>query len=437
MERSETYSRIREAIESIPVIDCHEHVVGPEARPAYVEPISTLIAGYVHSDLTSAYAADEEMTLLADDQIPLEDKWPVFEKIWRRTEHTGYARVTKLILRDLYGEDEMSLEALKRVARRLSERTKEDYDKLLDDAGIRIRITNVLGSPQELRPFLDGTKKLSPRDRLVFPLPMLHMQARSHDEIGMICGLVGRRVTSLDEYLDVCRELIRRGKEAGIVGLKDQSAYQRGLDYANPTRADAESLFNLIMDDPRNSLGWPQAKPLDDFLFHSFMRMARDMDLPVQLHTGHMAGIRNDVAKTNPALLRGVLELHRDVRFDLFHGSWPYAGDLLFLVKNYPNVALDCCWLHIIDPVYATNLLHQAVGAVPHAKIHGFGGDYMDMPEYAVGHLKIARDNIAEALARCVDEGWLGRDEALAVAADWLFNNPNEFFRLGFERVSV
>ena len=176
------------------------------------------------------------------------------------------------------------------------------------------------------------------------------------------------------------------------------------------------------MDDPRRSIGWPAAKCLDDWIFHELMRIARDLELPVQIHTGHMAGIRNDVTKTNAAHFRSVLELHQQVRFDLFHGNWPYAGDILSLTKNYPNVALDCCWLHIIDPRYARRLLADAVAAVPHSKIHGFGGDYGAL-EYACGHLVIAR--------------WIGMDEARQVAADWLFNNPNEFFKLGFEPVSV
>jgi hypothetical protein len=134
------------------------------------------------------------------------------------------------------------------------------------------------------------------------------------------------------------------------------------------------------------------------------MRFARELKLPVQLHTGHMAGVRNRVDKTNAAYLAGVLELHQEVRFDLFHGNWPYLGDLLFLGKNYPNVSLDLCWLHIIDPAYAIELLERAVPVMPHTKIHGFGGDFGDQPEYVTAHLQIARKNISAALANLIEE---------------------------------
>ncbi|MCU0502504.1 MAG: hypothetical protein MUC51_12220, partial [Anaerolineae bacterium] len=119
--------------------------------------------------------------------------------------------------------------------------------------------------------------------------------------------------------------------------------------------------------------------------------------------------------------------------FDLFHGNWPEMGPLIFLGKNYPNVALDLCWLQIIDPLYAEDLLRRAVVTIPHTKIHGFGGDYVDAPEYSAAHLAIARAVIASALADLVERGWLDEAQAVRIAADWLFNNPNRFFRLGLK----
>jgi hypothetical protein len=47
--------------------------------------------------------------------------------------------------------------------------------------------------------------------------------------------------------------------------------------------------------------------------------------------------------------------------------------------------------------------------------------------------LQIARENIAGTLARLVERGWLDERQALSIAADWLFNNANRFFALGFD----
>lgn len=112
-------------------------------------------------------------------------------------------------------------------------------------------------------------------------------------------------------------------------------------------------------------------------------------------------------------------------------------GDLLFLGKNYPNVSLDLCWVHMIDPLYAQELLKRAVMTVPHAKIHGFGGDYFLVPELVAAHLTLAREVIASALADLVECGWLEEGEAIHLAAAWLFNNPNRFYNLGLQPYDV
>ena len=435
--RAEICQRLRERIEQFPVIDCHEHAVGPRGAMENREPIACLIPGYLQSDLMSVVYPGWEGTradmwaFLNDQKVPTEEKWPLFERIWRETEHTAYARVTRRILQEVYGEPQMSLAALQRIRERLVDlRDPAVYRQVLDQANIRCRLVDIWPN---MRAYLAGELELYERDRLLISLPQFHA-VRSWQNVWDLTQVIGESVTSLDGYLAACREIFRHMKERGAVGLKDQSAYTRILAYDNPTRAEAEALFNRIMADPRCSLGWPEAKPLDDYLFHRFLEMARDLDLTVQLHTGHMAGIRNDIAKTNAVHLTPVLELHRDVRFDLFHGNWPYLGEYLYLGKNFPNVHLDLCWLHIIDPVYSKNLLSEGLGAVPHGKFHAFGGDYGDDILHAVAHLAIARDVVAAALAEQVEWRWIDEEEALQIAADWFFNNPNRFFHLGFER---
>jgi len=436
MAQDSTFEKIRRRIDEIPVIDTHEHTAGPDHCTKIDEPIAFLIQGYVQSDISSA-GGEGLIEKLTDPSIPTRKKWPAFRKLWARTRHTGYAHVTGWILRNEFGIEKMSLRALESMRDKLPDlRDPKAYDRYLEKHNIKCRLVDLVMFPELRRAILTGQHKLPPRDRFMISLPELH-SIRSYEDVGRIVWQSGRTVTSLDEYVAVLAEQIDRYRKLGAVGMKDQSAYGRGIAYENPSRAQAERLFNRIVQDPRASLGWPEAKPLDDWLFHELMRIARDRDMPVQIHTGHMAGLRNDIAKTRAVLLTKVLELHRQVRFDLFHGNWPYAGEWLYLGKNYPNVSLDCCWLHIIDPRYARRVLADSLVTVPHCKIHGFGGDYRDSLMHSAGHLAIARDNIAAALAEMVDSGWLGLDEAMQVAADWLFNNPNEFFKLGFEAVAV
>ncbi len=420
------YDELRAHCETVPIVDCHDHSY--ECGPKYEDPLEMVTAGYFDSDVHSA-SSDADIAAIHDKDRPLEERWPIFERAWKRTCHTGYAQVTRRVLKEFYGEETLTLEALHRVKEKMLDLTdRETFDAVLEKAGIAGRIIDAF---PDVKKVLDGTLEMTPRGYLAISLPQYH-NIRSYDDVGERMTPLGRMATSLDEYLAGCREIFEGHKAYGAVTFKDQSAYTRPIDYSNPTRSEAEAIFNWFMEDPRRSASYPDGiKPLDDYLFHAFMRMARDMDLPVQIHTGHMAGIRNEIVKTNAAGLTRVIELHRDVRFDLFHANWPYGGELLFLGKNYPNVTLDFCWANIIDPVYCQNLFKQVLSAVPHGKIHGYGSDFGGHAERAWAHASIARDNIAIALSDMVEVGYLTLDEAQEVAYAWLFGNANEFFRLG------
>ena len=420
------FDELRAFVDGVWLVDCHDH--SGECGPKNTDPIQVIASGYFTSDLQSA-SSDADLAFIQDYEKPLEERWPVFERMWKRACHTGYAQVARRVLKRFYDVDEVSLEALQGMREKLIDFSDEArFDAVLEEAKIAVRLANVWIEPAEV---LAGTLKLAPRARLVIPLPQYH-GIRSWAAVRDNMKPLNRTVTCLDEYLDGCRALFEGYKAFGAVAFKDQCAYSRTLAFDNPTRADAEAVFNWIMEDPRRSASEPDGiKPLDDYLFHCFMRMARDMDLPVQLHTGHMAGIRNDIVKANAAGLRRLLELHREVRFDLFHANWPYAEDLMYLGKNYPNVAIDFCWANIIDPLYCQNLFKQALSCMPHGKIHGYGSDFGGTPDRAWAHASIARDNIAIALSDMVDIEYLGLDDAKEVAQAWLFDNANAFFRLG------
>jgi len=420
------YPALREYVETLPIIDCHDHteVCGPK----YIDALQAMSTGYFESDLHSA-SSDAEIAAIIDSSKPIEERWPLFERAWKRTCHTGYAEVTRRVLKHFYGEDEVSLAAAQRIQDRILDLEDEAvFEDILEEAHIVARIEDIW---PDVNKVVDGTLKMSPRGYLTISLPGRHA-IRSYDEVQAQMTPLGLCVTSLDEYLDGCRRLFAIYKDFGAVAFKDQSAYTRRLDYGNPTKAEAEAVFNRSMQDPRYSAGYPnEIRPLDDYLFHCFMRMARDMELPVQIHTGHMAGIRNDIAKTNAVYLTRVIELHRDVQFDLFHANWPYGGEFLYLAKNFPNVSLDFCWANIIDPIYCQNLYKQVISSVPHGKVHGFGSDYLGGADRAWAHASIARDNIAIALADLAEMDYFGIDDAKQVAYDWLFANPNAFFKLG------
>jgi len=66
---------------------------------------------------------------------------------------------------------------------------------------------------------------------------------------------------------------------------------------------------------------------------------------------------------------------------------------------------------------------------VPWSKIIGFGGDY-DVVEKVYGHLILARQVIAKALASKVCDGSMTLDKAVSLAHHMLYQNPKNLYKL-------
>ena len=428
---TKSFSEIRTYLDRVPVVEAHEHYLG------VVKPVKDIlgfiIGNYYNSDFESAAFGMESQVAAFWAQgkkaLPFEERLAIFQQLYKKSDKTAYARGMQMGLKECWGiEDLASAESIRDLEQKFQGRDQAFYDKTMARLGIKAKIVDEFG----MKPFIQGdVTEYSKFVRFAFSLPGYH-NIHTKADINQLDGFLDRPIITLDDYMESFEIYFKKCVEFGIVCVKDQSAYRRTLGYENPAKADAEAIFNEIISNPRDVVGDGRARKLDDWLFHSFMRIAAKYKMPVQLHTGHMAGIRNDIVKTNAANLTPVLELHQNVKFDLFHGNWPYMDEYLFLGKNYPNVWLNLCWVQCIDPIYCIEFMKRAVMTVPHSKIFAFGGDTGEI-EWVAGYLAMARDNVAYALSELVDSGWLNMTEARQIAADWFFNNPNEFFNLGMK----
>jgi predicted TIM-barrel fold metal-dependent hydrolase len=167
--------------------------------------------------------------------------------------------------------------------------------------------------------------------------------------------------------------------------------------------------------------------PMQDYLVHLAVKEAIKHDLPIQIHTGLHEGNENVLTNSDPTKLVNLFMEYKEAKFDIFHGSWPYCGQLGALAKNFPNVYLDMSWMHIISPAKSRMALSEWLEEVPVNKILGFGGDYLAV-EGSYGHTVIARDDIARVLAEKVDDGEYSLDDAKRYATMMLRNNANRLF---------
>jgi predicted TIM-barrel fold metal-dependent hydrolase len=167
-------------------------------------------------------------------------------------------------------------------------------------------------------------------------------------------------------------------------------------------------------------------------MFHQIVRAAVERDVPIQIHTGLQEGNENILTNSNPTLLANLFVEYRQAKFDIFHGGYPYMGELLALAKNFPNVYLDLCWLYIISPSAGVRMLHEAIETIPSNKIFAFGGDFI-VPEGSFGHSVMARRVVSRVLTEKVEDGYLTEEEAVRLGQGMLRDNAAALYRLKLE----
>jgi predicted TIM-barrel fold metal-dependent hydrolase len=434
METTELFQRIAAEIERIALIDTHEHLVDERTRLKQRIDLFYLFAHYASSDLVSAGMPERTLERLRNPDIPLDERWAEFAPVWHNTRHTGYGRALLLAVRDLFEVDDINDATYQELSERISDSNHSGwyYHVLKERSNIHLAILDPLAD-------LDPTP-LEETDRRFFA-PVLRV-----DEFLKLCDRVGLdameertgvALHSLDDLLRAMDVSFERAVAAGVVAVKVAVAYERTLNFDKVTQADAERVFNRltlyppISPDftPQPPVSFAEAKPLQDYLMHQVIGRAIESDLPIQVHTGIQEGNGNFLANAHPLHLVNLLMESREARFDLFHAGYPFTSEMATLGKNFPNAYLDLCWVHVISPWVARQILHEWIETVPSNKIFAFGGDYAFV-EGTYAHARMARRNVAEVLVEKVEAGYLTEDEAIALAHNLLHGNAATFFRL-------
>ncbi len=406
-----------EELQSIPVLDAHEHLV-PEAEALQKSAdFYTLFEHYCPGDFVAAGAGEREMALFADRRMPEAERWAAFRPYLSRVRTGSYARAALLVVRDLLGLPDLNDETYKEVGPRLrAQRHPGFYDVVLRQR------CNIAACIQCVE-----VRDLGPSYFYHLGPSHVLVDLNSRADIEKMSVRLGRDVGGLNDALECMDKVLAEwAAHPRIVGIKSGQAYRRSLAFQKPERSAAEkALRNLLAD----RAGWQSddTLPLQDFLMFELAARAGAVGLPIAIHTGLQAGSYNTIRNADPLLLQGLISQNRGTRFDLFHGGMPWVRQIAVLAKYFPNVCLNMAWMHIISPSQARSALAEWLDMVPNTKIFGFGGDY-SIVEKVYGHLQIARENIAAVLAAKVREGAWTRADASLVARRLMRDNPAEFY---------
>lgn len=151
---------------------------------------------------------------------------------------------------------------------------------------------------------------------------------------------------NLEEYCKKIRAYIQESvKMKKCYALKICMAYFRDLAFHIATPDDAKRVYQ----DPSN----PQyIRFFQDFVMTELCNIAREYNLPIQIHTG-----LGQIYKTGVMNLFPIFQEYPDVKFAILHGSFPWIDDLLAVLYGFPNTYLDICWVPLLSLPIGKNML--------------------------------------------------------------------------------
>ena len=412
-------NRIRSAVDSIWIIDTHEHLLTEEGRLKLAKDIdfSYLFTHYAKEDLISASNEKGLIDVIYNNKFPEADRWEIFSAYYESMRSTGYGRVPLIAARNLFNVSDINEQTYPILSEKLKQASKPGWYKyvLKDRARIEISIQD-MGHNKFDTIFYRHVERF---DEFI--------QISSLSEIEFLGKQQGIAVKSLNDYLESLRKAFMSGVEYGMVAVKSALAYKRVLYYENVPENKANDVFSALLD--QSPVHSEDIKSLQDYIMHRVLDLADEFDLPVQVHIGLQAGNGNTITNSKPTHLHNLFMEYPDVDFILFHGGYPYGGELATLAKNFPNVYIDMCWTYVISPSYSERYLHEWIETVPANKIMAFGGDY-SLVEAVYAHSVMARQTVSKVLIEKVRTGYLSESEAIHIANLILRENALQMFHI-------
>jgi uncharacterized protein len=234
------------------------------------------------------------------------------------------------------------------------------------------------------------------------------------------------------DYLKFIGEVLEDNSKRGGIAMKFEVAYFRPMTFSDPTRAQAEDIYQRYV-----SGGIPSEKDyrtFQDFIFRYLVQEGGRLHLPVHIHTAVGIGDYFNLSESNIMRLENVL---RDPRyastiFVMIHGGYPLEREAIWLAAM-KNVYLDSSFGELAQyPSAFKDTLKMWLETFPD-KIT-FGTDCFPYNEvlgaeesYWLG-VRSARTALAAALAEMISEGEVTEARALEMAHAYLHDTAVKLY---------
>ena len=357
------FEKLYGMVEKMPIIDTHEHLDAKESGSwENIDVINGLLVScYVHTVLCVAGMRYDWIA-----PRPVAEKWKAIEPYWEDCRYTGYMQCTHAVVKDLFGIDKIDSSTIEQLNDLFLKSLKPGiYEDILKNKS-NIAVSLVDFDYECDRKFFRSVYHI---DKFVMPVIEKDLREVEND--------TGIKIRTLDDWIEAFETDLKNKIKKGIVALKCALAYVRPIHFRRVSYSDAQRDFDLMYAHrftPSHIFeNHGAGRDFQDYMMHHICKTAEQLGLTLQIHTGILEGITNHLGNSNPELLNNLFAEYPDLKFDLFHISYPYQNSASALAKMFPNVYIDMCWAHIISPEASIKALGEWIELLPLNKISAFG----------------------------------------------------------------
>ena len=229
------------------------------------------------------------------------------------------------------------------------------------------------------------------------------------------------------DYLAFVSRTLEDNQKKGAIAQKFEVAYFRTTKFSDPTRGQAEDIYQRFVGG-----GIPseqEYRAFQDYIFRYLVSEGGRLHLPVHIHSAVGIGDYFNLSQSNILNLENILRDPRysSTTFVMIHGGYPYDRQAIWLAA-VKNVYLDTSETEVLlYPAEFKNLLKQWLETFPDKVTFGTDcfpyNDALGAEEsYWLG-VQSTRTALAAALAEMISEGEVTEAQALQLAHGYLHDN--------------
>lgn len=294
-------------------------------------------------------------------------------------------------------------------------------EQLWEDANIEMLLTDI-GSPVT-------EKWLTPEELEEFRQLNHSVEIGQINRIERVTDALVREQVPFDRFkLRLENGLADMVAEQQLVALKSIIAYKTGLEVQPLPRDEVKTGYEHYLRDPENRAA---QKVVRDYAFLTGARVAGELGIPLQVHTGAGDSPLSDMRLNNPLLLYRALndESCKNTTIAMVHAGYPNVEYAAYLVGHYANVYLDVSSMCPYFGMAVEHKLQEILELAPFNKIM-YGSDGSGMPDFLWFAATYFKKVLGRTMGNLVETGAIREDYAVKAAEMILSKNARRIYHL-------